>query len=190
MDSLRSSMKNLPNLPQSTSLPVHRGVYQSTESTESTRSLPGGWWTRDPSGFFFGGSDGSLQPQLLQKWTKAKSRLALLPIVGTVRCLRSLHRPRHRPNGTGLSSAITTAPLVAAPSTRAPDDLAPQHCAVCATSAKHSGAAASHSSPLPTPAARFVHSTRYVECTYQAAEVMRRRVGNRRKLQVMTFCAS
>ena len=78
---------------------------------------------------------GSLQPQLLQKWTKAKSRLALLPIVGTVRCLRSLHRPRHRPNGTGLSSGAIAAPLVAAPSTRAPDHLAPQHCAVCAKSA-------------------------------------------------------
>ena len=36
-------------------------------------------------------------------------------IVGIVRCLRSLHRPRHRPNGTGLSSAIMAAPLVAAP---------------------------------------------------------------------------
>ena len=74
---------------------------------------------------------GSLQPQLLQKWTKAKSRLALLPIVGTVRCLRSLHGPRHRPNGTGLSSAIMPAPSVATPSTRAPDHLAPQHCVVC-----------------------------------------------------------
>ena len=58
---------------------------------------------------------------------KAKRRLAHFPIVGTVRCLRSLHGPRHRPSGTGLSSAIMAAPLGAAPSTRAPGHLAPQH---------------------------------------------------------------
>ena len=78
---------------------------------------------------------GSLQPRLLQKRTGRKRRLALLPIVGTVRCLRSLHGPRHRPIGTELSSAIMPAPSVAAPPTRAPDHLAPQHCAVCAKSA-------------------------------------------------------
>ena len=41
----------------------------------------------------------------------------------------SLHRPRHRPNGTGLSSTIMAAPPGggAAPSTRAPDHLAAQH---------------------------------------------------------------
>ena len=65
-------------------------------------------------------------------------RLPLFPIVGTVRCRRSLRGPRRRPNGTGLSSAITIAPLVAVPSTRAPEHLAPEHCAVCAKSAIHS----------------------------------------------------
>ena len=44
-----------------------------------------------------------------------------------VRCWRSLHGPRHRPSGTGLSSAIMAAPLVAAPSTCAPGHLAAQH---------------------------------------------------------------
>ena len=34
---------------ESTSPPVHRGVHQSTESTESTGSPPGGWWTLHPS---------------------------------------------------------------------------------------------------------------------------------------------
>ena len=70
---------------------------------------------------------GSLQRHVLQKWTGAKGRLPLFPIVGTVRCWRSLHGPRHRPSGTGLSSAIMAAPLVATPSTRAPGHLAPQH---------------------------------------------------------------
>ena len=45
----------------------------------------------------------------------------------TVRRWWSLLRPRHRPDGTGLSSAITAASPGAAPSTRAPDDLAAQH---------------------------------------------------------------
>ena len=48
----------------------------------------------------------------------------------------SLQRPRHRPNGTGLSLAITTTSLVAAPSTRAPDHLAAQHVRVMLTSAR------------------------------------------------------
>ena len=68
-----------------------------------------------------------MQCHVLQKWTEAKSRLPLFPIVGTVRCWRSLHGPRHRPSGTGLSSAIMAAPLVAAPSTCAPGHLAAQH---------------------------------------------------------------
>ena len=70
---------------------------------------------------------------------KRQIRLPLFPIVGTVRCQRSLRGPRRRPNGTGLSSAITTAPLVAVPSTRAPEHLAPEHCAVCAKSAMDCG---------------------------------------------------
>ena len=70
---------------------------------------------------------GSLQRHVLHKWTEAKGRRALFPIVGTVRCWRSLHGPRHRPSGTGLSSAIMAAPLVAAPSTCAPGHLAAQH---------------------------------------------------------------
>ena len=45
--------------------------------------------------------------------------------VGTVRCRRSLHEPRHDPSGTGLSSAIVPAPPVAAPTTRAPHHLDP-----------------------------------------------------------------
>ena len=49
---------------------------------------------------------------------------------------RSLQRPRHRPNGTGLSLAITTTSPVAAPSTRAPDHLAAQHVRVMRTSAR------------------------------------------------------
>ena len=71
--------------------------------------------------------EGSLQRHLLQTWTGTKGRRALFPIVGTVRCWRSLHGPRHRPSGTGLSSAIMAAPLVAAPSTCAPGHLAAQH---------------------------------------------------------------
>ena len=45
--------------------------------------------------------------------------------VGTVRCRRSLHGPRHRPSGTWLSSGIMPASPVAAPTTRAPDHLDP-----------------------------------------------------------------
>ena len=52
-----------------------------------------------------------------------KFSLALLALVGTVGCWRSLQGPRHRPSGTRLSSGTMPATFMATPTTRAPDHL-------------------------------------------------------------------
>ena len=131
-----------------------------------------------------------MQPHLLQKWTKAKSRLALLPIVGTVRCLRSLHRPRHRPHGMGLSSATITAPLVAAPSTRAHDHLGPQHCAVCATSAQDNFKPAYHKDSMGVTLTSYAHSVASTECAYGVGIMMVRSLRYQNLHKSITSCTS
>ena len=131
-----------------------------------------------------------MQRHVLQKWTEAKSRLPLFPIVGTVRCWRSLHGPRHRPSGTGLSSAIMAAPLVAAPSTRAPGHLAPQHCAVCAKSVQDFREPRDHSSCSGHDVTHSAHSPPCAECAEQVFSCNRSDLASPGIPQVMTSCAS
>ena len=74
--------------------------------------------------------------------------------VGTIRCRRSLHGPRHRASGTGLSPVIMPAPPVAALATRAPDHLAAQLAFGTRTRVKDSRAISSstgHSYMMPLP---------------------------------------
>ena len=80
-----------------------------------------------------------------------------------------------------------TAPPGAAPSTRAPYQLAPQHYAVCAKSAIHFCTPVSHRSPHVKPADRLVHSVASTECTNRAAEMCQQGLWDAGVQKSMTF---
>ena len=89
--------------------------------------------------------------------------------VGTVRCRRSLHGPRHGPTGTGLSSGIMPAPPVAAPATRAPDHLAAQLALGTRSASEGLQSYLLLHRPQSHDAAASLHSWVCVECTEEAA---------------------
>ena len=61
------------------------------------------------------------------KLARKRQKLSrILAFVGTVRYRRSLHGPQYRPSGTGLSSGIMSASLMAASAARAPGHLHPR----------------------------------------------------------------
>ena len=104
---------------------------------------------------------------------KRNEVLTLRALVGTVRCWRSLHWPRHRPIGTGLSSGTMPASLIAAAATRAPDHLSPAHARSERRLHEDSMQRKVHTELTAGPPASRLHSLTCTECSREAKRIGR-----------------
>ena len=136
---------------------------------------------------FTGFRIGSLQPHLLQKRTHRKKPA---DAVGTVRCRRSLHGPRHRPSGTWLSSGIMPALPVAAPTTRAPDHLDPLLARGARTSAQDNFKPAYHKDSMGVTLTSYAHSVASTKCAYGVEIMMVRSLRYQNLHKSITLCTS
>ena len=85
---------------------------------------------------------------------------------------------------------MMAAPLVATPSTRAPGDLAPQHCAVCATSAQDNFKPAYHKDSMGVTLTSYAHSVTSTECAYGVEIMVVRSLRYQTLQKSITSCAS
>ena len=104
--------------------------------------------------------------------------------------MRSLRGHRHRPSGTGLSSGTIPASPMAAPATRAPDHLAPQHARGAQTFARDFYEPGVPTSCLTFWSAELQHSGPCPECCKLAASSIREAAGTWHASQSITSCAS